>query len=181
VLTRRFPTLVEVAGLFGDVPHEGHLAGLEQLFGDEEVMAMFGGTRPPGAAKAFVQRQRTHWRDRGFGVWFFRDLESGEFAGWGGIRHGDAAGDDLVELRYAFRPQFWGRGCATEICKLAAQLGFENLGLDEIVAIAAVKNRRAEAVMVRTGMRFDGRVDRAGIPHVLYRLGNIRPQQALSA
>ncbi|GGE41693.1 acetyltransferase [Agaricicola taiwanensis] len=180
MLIRIFPTLVEVAGLFGDVPHEGHLPGLEKLFADEEVMAMFGGIRPPGAAKAFVQRQRAHWRDRAFGVWFFRDLETGEFAGWGGIRHGDAAGDDLVELRYALRPGFWGRGCATEISKLAVQLGFENLGLPEIVAVAHVKNNRAEAVMVRTGMRFDGRINRAGMPHVLYRINGYR-EQALSA
>jgi RimJ/RimL family protein N-acetyltransferase len=180
LLIRIFPTLVEVGGLFGDVPHEGHLAGLEKLFGDEQVMSMFGGTRPPGAAKAFVQRQRAHWRDRAFGVWFFRDLESGEFAGWGGIRHGDAAGDDLVELRYALRPGFWGKGCATDICKLAVQLGFENLGLQDIVAVADVKNTRAEAVMVRTGLRFDGRINRAGMPHVLYRITSMG-QQALSA
>lgn len=170
MLIRVFPTLVEVNGLFGDVPHEGHLAGLEQLFTDERVMGMFGGVRPASAAKAFVQRQRAHWRERAFGVWFFRDLETGRFAGWGGIRHGDAAGDDLVELRFALMPDFWGKGCATEISKLAVQLAFENLGLQEVVAVASSENRRAEGVLIRTGLMLARNFNRAGRPHVLYRL-----------
>ncbi len=170
MLSLLFPTMVEVAGLFGDVPHEGHLAGIEQVFGDERVMKTLGGVRPPQAAKAFIGRERAHWREHSYGMWFFRDLDNGDFAGWGGIRRTEVDGEEAVELAYTLVPEKWGQGCATAIGKLATQLGFENLGLTDIVAFALTDNARSEAVMVRCGFAFEKPIERAGLPHVLYRL-----------
>ncbi|MFC5069303.1 GNAT family N-acetyltransferase [Flaviflagellibacter deserti] len=170
MLSLLFPTMVEVAGLFGDVPHEGHLTGIEQVFGDERVMRTLGGVRPPRAAKAFIGRERAHWREHSYGMWFFRDLETGDFAGWGGIRRTEVDGEEAVELAYTLVPEKWGQGCATAIGKLATQLGFENLGLTDIVAFALTDNTRSEAVMVRCGFTFEKPIERAGLPHVLYRL-----------
>ena len=170
MLSLLFPTMVEIGGLFGDVPHEGHLAGVEAVFGDERVMRTLGGVRPPAAAKAFIGRERAHWREHHYGMWFFRDLETGRFAGWGGIRRAEVDGEDEVELAYALAPDYWGRGSATEIGKLATQLGFENLGLTDIVGFTLTDNERSEAVLVRCGFTFDRPIERAGLPHVMYRL-----------
>jgi len=177
MLSQLFPTMVEIAGLFGDVPHEGHLAGVEAAFSDPRVMEMLGGTRAPEAARAFIGRERAHWREHQFGLWFFRDLEAGRFAGWGGIRRCEVAGESAVELAYALLPEHRGRGAATEIGKLATALGFENLGLTEIVAFTRSDNRLSEAVMVRAGFRFDRPIEHAGLPHVLYRLRAASPRQ----
>ena len=166
--------MVEVNGLFGDVPHEGHLGGIEKVFADPRVMDTLGGVREPAAAKAFIGRERAHWREHSFGMWFFRDLETGSFAGWGGIRHADLDGEDVVELAYALAPEFRGRGSATAIGKLATQLGFENLGLTEVVSFTMNDNAPSEAVMVRCGFEFDKPIERAGLPHVLYRLNVAR-------
>ena len=108
MLSLLFPTMVEIGGLFGDVPHEGHLAGVEAVFADERVMRTLGGVRPPAAAKAFIGRERAHWREHHYGMWFFRDLETGRFAGWGGIRRAEVAGEDAVELAYALAHDYWG-------------------------------------------------------------------------
>lgn len=170
MLSLLFPTMVEVNGLFGDVPHEGHLAGVEKVFSDPEMMKTLGGPRPPRAAKAFIGSQRLHWREHSFGIWFFRDLETGTFAGWGGIRRTELDGEDVVELLYSLTPEHWGRGCATEIGKLATQLGFENLGLTEIVGFVLPENTRSEGVMMRCGFSYEKNIERAGVPHGLYRL-----------
>jgi RimJ/RimL family protein N-acetyltransferase len=170
MLSLLFPTMVEVNGLFGDVPHEGHLAGVEKVFSDPEMMKTLGGPRPPQAAKAFIGRQRLHWREHSFGIWFFRDMETGSFAGWGGIRRAELDGEDVVELLYSLTPEHWGRGCATEIGKLATQLGFENLGLTEIVGFVLPENTRSEGVMMRCGFSYEKNIERAGAPHGLYRL-----------
>jgi RimJ/RimL family protein N-acetyltransferase len=170
MLSLLFPTLVEINGLFGDVPHEGHLAGVEKAFADPEMMKMLGGARPAQAAKAFIGRERKHWREHSFGIWFFRDMESGTFAGWGGIRRTELDGEEVVELLYSLTPQHWGRGSATEIGKLATQLGFENLGLTEIVGFVLPENTRSEGVMMRCGFSFDKGIERSGLQHGLYRL-----------
>jgi RimJ/RimL family protein N-acetyltransferase len=169
MLSLLFPTVVEVAGLFGDVPHEGHLAGVEAAFGDPEMMDTLGGVRAAAAAKAFIRRERAHWRESHYGMWFFRDLDTGRFAGWGGIRRAEIEGREMVELTYALTPPHRGRGCATEIGKLSTQLGFENLGLQEIVAITQAANAPSEAVLVRCGFGFERAVERGDAPHVLYR------------
>ena len=170
MLSLLFPTMVEVNGLFGDVPHEGHLGGLENVFSDPEMMTGLGGVRPPEAAKAFIGRERAHWREHSFGIWFFRDLETGAFAGWGGIRRTELENNDVVELLYSLTTDHWGRGCATEIGKLATQLGFENLGLTEIVGFVLPENTRSEGVMMRCGFAFDKQIERAGLTHGLFRL-----------
>jgi RimJ/RimL family protein N-acetyltransferase len=84
-----------------------------------------------------------------------------------------------VEVGWRFRPQFWGRGYATEAARLALDYGFNTLKLSEIVSFTAVDNQRSRRVMERIGMRRDpaGDFDHPRVPeghplrrHVLYRL-----------
>ena len=84
-----------------------------------------------------------------------------------------------VEIGWRLARPFWGRGLATEGAQLALRVGFDALGLEEIVAFTAQRNRRSQAVMARLGMREspaeafehpsvpEGHAVR---PHVLYRL-----------
>jgi ribosomal-protein-alanine N-acetyltransferase len=84
-----------------------------------------------------------------------------------------------VEVGWRFRPQFWGRGYATEAARLALDYGFNTLQLPEIVSFTAMGNQRSRRVMERIGMQRDFAGDFAhpripeGHPlrsHVLYRL-----------
>ncbi len=84
-----------------------------------------------------------------------------------------------VEIGWRLARPYWGRGLATEGARLALRVGFEALGLEEIVAFTAQRNRRSQAVMARLGMRespaeaFDHPSVPEGHglrPHVLYRL-----------
>ncbi len=54
------------------------------------------------------------------------------------------------------RPDCWGRGLATEAGRAFLRLGFEELGLQRIVAIAHPDNRASHAVMERLQMPFEG-------------------------
>jgi ribosomal-protein-alanine N-acetyltransferase len=74
-----------------------------------------------------------------------------------------------VELAYALMPQHQGRGSATEIGKLATQLGFENLGLTEVVGFVQPENTRSEQVLMRCGFESESSIERSGLPHRLYR------------
>jgi RimJ/RimL family protein N-acetyltransferase len=54
---------------------------------------------------------------------------------------------------------YWGYGYATEGARAALAFGFDELRLDEIVAITAVANVRSRRVMERIGMTYDAADD----------------------
>jgi RimJ/RimL family protein N-acetyltransferase len=83
-----------------------------------------------------------------------------------------------VELGYRLARPFWGRGLATEGARAALALGFERLGLEEIVSFTALLNLPSQAVMRRAGLidtqqDFDHPALPEGSPlrrHCLYKL-----------
>jgi RimJ/RimL family protein N-acetyltransferase len=169
MLSVRYPTIVEIEGVLADVAHDGYDDALTSAFADPAMMATLGGVRPPEAARNFIARTRAHWRDAGFGLWFLRDIEGGAFAGWAGLRRCDVAGERTVELAYALMPKLRCKGHATRIGQVALQLGFDNLGLAEIVAFTTPQNTHSIAVIDRLGFDCDKRFEHAGREHALYR------------
>ncbi|MGA0532100.1 GNAT family N-acetyltransferase [Hansschlegelia sp. KR7-227] len=169
MLSQRYPTIVEIDGVLADVPHDGYLPALEAAFADPAVMNTLGGVRGPEAARSFIARARAHWRDVGYGLWFLRDMRDGDFAGWAGLRRCEAAGERTVKLAYALMPKLRCKGHATRIGKAALTLGFENLGLPEIVAFTTPANVHSLAVIDRLAFAYDKPFEHAGSPHVLYR------------
>ena len=49
-------------------------------------------------------------------------------------------------------------------------VGFERLGLDDVVAFTLPTNRGSWRVMEKTGFEYERDVVHAGLPHVLYRI-----------
>ena len=78
-------------------------------------------------------------------------------------------GGDEVELAYALRSEYWGRGLATELARAAVAVGFERLGLREIVAFTLPTNRASWRVMEKTGFEYERDFVHRGLPHVIYR------------
>ena len=83
-----------------------------------------------------------------------------------------------VEIGWRLARSHWGRGYASEAARGALLVGFERLGLAEIVSFTTLTKRRSRAVMERIGMT-DARADfeHPGVPeghvlrpHCLYRI-----------
>ncbi len=85
-----------------------------------------------------------------------------------------------VEIGWLYHPDVWGQGLATEAGIALLKHGFEDHGLDQIVAFAVQNNLPSIAVMERIGL-FEvnnGDFDHPGVPdshphlkrHVLYTL-----------
>ncbi|NMK46192.1 GNAT family N-acetyltransferase [Achromobacter sp. Bel] len=119
--------------------------------------------------------------EHGWGFWAVEAPGVAPFVGFVGIKPMPpvlpfAPG---VEIGWRLARPFWGRGYASEAALAALRVGFEQVGLAEIVAFTAVGNQRSRAVMARLGMRedadlFDHPAVPAGHPlrpHVLYRMG----------
>ena len=84
-----------------------------------------------------------------------------------------------VEVEWRLHPDHWGHGYATEAAAASLRFGFDEAGLDEIIAFTTTLNTRSQAVMERIGMARDpgGDFDHPRLPegsplrrHVLYRV-----------
>jgi len=146
---------------------------------DPRVMEFFPSPLTTEQSNAMVDRC-TEFMDRnGWGFWAAELLGHGTFIGFVGLNNPTAplpfAPCTEVGWRLAF--DYWGKGLATEAAREALRIGFEILGLEEIVSFTAVTNRRSRAVMERLGMSDSGLFEHPAVPvgnplrrHCLYRL-----------
>ena len=146
------------------------LADLCALHADPRVMATLGGVRSEAETLAQLQALDAHWEQHGFGPWTARDPASGRFLGRGGLRRVPVEGREEVEVLYALAADAWGRGLATELARESVRVGFQVLGLPELVCFTLPENARSLAVMQRVGFQYQRDFIHAGRPHRLHRL-----------
>ena len=157
--------------LIGTPAGPGDFADIRRLHSDARVMATLsadGNTFSEEQSRAFLERAADHWKFHGFGPWICREQAGGDFVGYGGIRHATVEDRDQIELAYAIRSDYWGKGFATEISIAGLKLGFDELHLDQIVAFTLTHNRASRAVMKNCGFTYQRDIIHAGLPHVLY-------------
>ena len=161
--------------LVGEPVSERHRDVAVALFGDPEVAEWIwpgelGGPRSPEQVDEILGRFGKHWFEHGYGWWYLRETAGGEFVGEVGLQRADVEGEQVVEVGWTIFPACWNRGFATEAAEAALAHGFGSKGLDEIVAFTMPHNHASLRVMEKLGMAYDRRIERAGIPHVLYRI-----------
>jgi RimJ/RimL family protein N-acetyltransferase len=61
------------------------------------------------------------------------------------------------ELGYVMHPDVWGRGYATEAARLLLRFGFEDLGLEQVVATCDPRNVASARVLEKVGMQYTRR------------------------
>ena len=85
-----------------------------------------------------------------------------------------------LQLLYALAPTHWGTGLATEAARAMIRYGFEQLGLDRIVAATDPPNAASVRVMERCGLTYDKRATAGGLDTIFYSLGrgDFRPDDA---
>jgi RimJ/RimL family protein N-acetyltransferase len=131
---------------------DADLEPFAQMNADPEVMQYFPATLTRPASDAFVARARARLEENGWGLWALE--VDGRFAGFTGLAR-PAWNPSLVEVGWRLPRWAWGHGYATEAAREALAVGFDELGLTEIVSFTAVPNERSQAVMRRLGMMRD--------------------------
>jgi RimJ/RimL family protein N-acetyltransferase len=146
---------------------------------DPVVMEHFTSPLARGDSDAMMERLQHGLEGRGWGAWCL-DI-GGTCAGFVGLTpvSFEAPFTPCVEIGWRVAAAYWGKGYATEAARLALAVGFNTVGLEEVVSFTAVANRRSRRVMERLGMRRSESEDfehprvPQGHPlrlHVLYRL-----------
>ena len=165
--------IISTDRLVGRPPTAQDFGALRQLHADPFVMRTLSATGQPlpeAWSRAVLQRIVEHFRRYGFGAWFFRTREDGDFVGYCGLKHSLVEGAPVVELLYSMRSLHWRKGFASEAASASLAFGFDQLELEQIVAFTLPYNHGSRAVMKGCGFAFERSIVHAGLPHVLYRL-----------
>jgi ribosomal-protein-alanine N-acetyltransferase len=102
----------------------------------------------------------------GCGLWGVSLREQPELIGFCGYR--PFHDPPQLQLLYGLHPDHWSKGLATEAARAMIRLGFEQLGLDVVVACADAPNTASLKVMEKAGMVFDRREMVNGLDTVFY-------------
>ncbi len=160
-----------------------HAHDLWVVHNDDEVARWYGGSKPtPQEALERAKAMSYSWRTFGVHKWMAYHRETGELIGrggpsptpadddWGRINAflpdkswagegrrgpcGETVHANWVEIGWALRSQFWGRGYATEIARAGLAYAFDSLGMHAVVSCTDHDNLRSRAVMERIGMSY---------------------------
>jgi len=155
-------------------------APFAEMNADSRVMEFFPALLSRAESDAGIDRQIAHIEKYGWGFWAVERLADQRFLGFVGIKH---VSDDMpfapaVEIGWRLAVPCWGKGYATEAAQASLRVGFDRLGLEEIVSFTVPGNFRSRAVMEKLGMTRDAQnFLHPGLAqghrmqeHVLYRL-----------
>jgi [ribosomal protein S5]-alanine N-acetyltransferase len=144
------------------------LAPLIDLHADQEVMRYIGSGNPQS------QQEAGEWFERllaeaaegppgpaGVPGWRVVMLKStGQWVGLAALKslsqqHAQAIGiEPIIELGYRLARGHWGQGYATELSRALVDHAFERVGLEQLVAIADVRNGASGRVLEKVGFVF---------------------------
>ncbi len=137
---------------FAPTDFDDHYAA---VFSDPLVMRYLPGAKPIDEvrARSAIGRFISSWTDHGFGISAVIRTDDGRLIGHCGLQNLQGTND--VEIAYAFAPDCWGFGYASEAAKRCRDFGFDELGLTRIVAIAVHENTASRRVIEKLGMTYE--------------------------
>ncbi len=95
----------------------------------------------------------SHYEPNGFGMWGVVHKKSDKLIGWAGLIFLD--GTPEVEVGYGVAKDYWGQGLMTEAARACLRYGFDEAGLERIVAVAMPENVASRRIMEKLGMRYE--------------------------
>jgi RimJ/RimL family protein N-acetyltransferase len=148
-----------------------HRDELLALLSDPRVAATLGGVPTPAEVDDQIARMGAFWAEHGYGLYAWRDRETGALVARGGVQSATVDGIEETELAWAVAPERWGQGLATELGAACVRLAFGPLGLDDVIAFTLTHNVASRRVMEKLGMTYEKTTDyKIYGPHAVYRL-----------
>jgi ribosomal-protein-alanine N-acetyltransferase len=150
---------------------------LHRIYQSEGVLRYFPDPNPPALEKVqkFIIGQHEHWQKHRYGNWGILPEGGSKIIGWAGLQYLP----ELEETEVGFlldRPA-WGKGYATEAGQASMKFGFEQVGLDHIIALVHPGNRASQRVIEKCGMAYVETLSLWGIELMRYRTVNTLPVQ----
>jgi len=148
---------------------------LLKVFGDPRVMASFD-------EAPFNRAQMRHWMKRnlehqdryGYGLFSVILKSEGVLIGDCGLEHMESDGEQVAELGYDFRSDYWNRGYATEAASAVCDYALNELKLPRLISLIRIGNEASKRVSEKIGMRFVAEIRRNDILYWKYAIDGER-------
>ena len=154
-------------------------ARAQGLLGDEEVAQQtldIPHPYPEGEAARWISERAAGWRAGKMLAWAITVAESDLLVGAISLR--PVSAHRRAEVGYWVAREVWGQGIGTAALRAILAWGFDTLGLHRIEAHHWGENPASGRIMVKAGMRHEGRVRepvfRDGVPRDLELYGMLR-------
>jgi len=121
---------------------------------DPDVMRYIGDGNPQSRDQTAQRLDAIieHHNQHGFGLWAAVEKTSGDLIGFCGLQFLDNTSE--VELGYRLAKRLWGMGLASEAAQASLRYGFEQLGIDRIVAVVHPENIASSRVLEKIGLTY---------------------------
>lgn len=131
---------------------------LFELDSDPEVH-LFLGNNPAKTiydSRKNITNIRQQYLENGIGRWAVFIKETGEFAGWSGLKVERNINGHLnfYDLGYRYKTKFWKQGIATEAAKEFIKFGFDELNLPKICAYVSAQHSASQHVLEKCGLQY---------------------------
>lgn len=100
----------------------------------------------------WIEVSQKNYVTKGFGASAVIEKSTGEFIGCSGIVYDSERQEP--EIIYAFQPNTWGKGYASELVPAMLNYGLTQCGLTYILATIAEPNKASAHVVEKAGMKF---------------------------
>ena len=148
--------------------HDGDAEFILDLLNQPSWLAFIGdrGVHNLEAAKAYIHDGPLEMiRKHGFGLYLVETKSDSLAIGLCGLLKRDTLDD--VDIGFAFHPDFWGQGYASEAAIACVEYAKHKLGLDRLVAVTMPANQASIALLKAIGMHYQQDISLGGSEEIL--------------
>jgi RimJ/RimL family protein N-acetyltransferase len=146
---------------------------LINIFGDPKVMDSFH-TDPFDHAQMqrWIDGNLEHQAMYGYGLFSVILKSEDILIGDCGLEHMTVDGNQVTELGYDFRSDYWNQGFATEAAIAVRDYAFNELQLPGLISLIRIGNKASKRVSEKIGMHFVDEMTRNDITYWKYATEN---------
>lgn len=121
---------------------------------DIEVMEHFPKPLSRTESKKLMKRMQVHYEKNGYTYFATELLATGELIGFIGLAYQEYKTEytPATDIGWRLKKDAWGKGYATEGARRCLTFGFNELGIEKIISICTIRNKKSENVMKKIGM-----------------------------
>jgi RimJ/RimL family protein N-acetyltransferase len=147
---------------------DADLDDIAGLLGNEKVMTHYPRPKTRAEAQNWINWNQRLYHEHGFGLWLVTLTETEAFLGDCGLTIQQVDGIDEIEIGYHIRPEYQGRGYATEAASACRDLARDHFNVNRLIAIIDPANRPSQAVAEHIGLTFEKRAQAHGGERLIY-------------
>lgn len=129
-----------------------------EMDNNPEVHRYLGGkpTQSIEETRKIIEYVRQQYIDNGIGRFAAILKETNEWIGWVGLKleRNVNGHETFYDIGYRLRPEFWGKGYATESAIAFVAYGFNVLKADKICAYADESNKASRRALEKAGLKY---------------------------